>query len=327
MGFGTSTPLTDIHIQSGNTPTVRLEQDGTSGFSAQTWDVAGNEAGFFIRDTTNGSKLSFRILPSAPQNSLVIEGSGDVGFGTLQPDASLHLLRSDGTAQLHIEETIATTENRTLFHLEGTGSPNMRFTNNTNNVSWESGLYETGSGTYYVINQLGSGGNEFRIEDDGKVEIGPGADVVFTLDPSGNLTISGTLSDASSRDIKENFVETDGSILGQVMSLPIYFYNYTNEDDSIQHVGPTAEDFASIFGVGADNKHISPRDLAGVAVAAVQELNKSLIDKVAEIKFLESELDKQQLTIEQLEAKNAELEERLAILENVVLDMVEDESN
>jgi len=55
VGIGTGTPVAELHIRDGDTPTVRLEQDGTSGFQAQTWDVAGNETNFFIRDTTNGS--------------------------------------------------------------------------------------------------------------------------------------------------------------------------------------------------------------------------------------------------------------------------------
>ncbi len=86
IGLGTSTPVTDIHVKSGNTPTLRLEQDGTSGFTPQTWDVAGNEANFFIRDATNGSTLPFRIFPGAPSNALTIEAStGDVGIGTTSP--------------------------------------------------------------------------------------------------------------------------------------------------------------------------------------------------------------------------------------------------
>ena len=50
IGLGTSTPVVEMHMVDGNTPTMRLEQDGSSGFSQQTWDVAGNEANFFIRD-------------------------------------------------------------------------------------------------------------------------------------------------------------------------------------------------------------------------------------------------------------------------------------
>jgi hypothetical protein len=76
LGLGTSTPVVDIHVKTGNTPTLRLEQDGSSGFTPQTWDVAGNEAGFFIRDATNGSALPFRIQPGSDGESLFIKPTG-----------------------------------------------------------------------------------------------------------------------------------------------------------------------------------------------------------------------------------------------------------
>jgi hypothetical protein len=98
LGLGTNTPVADIHVKSGNTPTMRLEQDGSSGFTPQTWDVAGNEAGFFIRDATNGSTLPLRILPGAPSAALVVTADGDVGVGVMAPDgdADLQISRSDG---------------------------------------------------------------------------------------------------------------------------------------------------------------------------------------------------------------------------------------
>ncbi len=92
IGFGTDTPVVDLHVKSGNTPTLRLEQDGSSGFAAQTWDLAGNEANLFFRDVTNGSDLPFRIFPNAGTNALVIEGgSGQVGIGTNTPDGELEV--------------------------------------------------------------------------------------------------------------------------------------------------------------------------------------------------------------------------------------------
>jgi len=105
LGLGTSTPVVDVHIKSGNTPTLRLEQDGSSGFTPQTWDVAGNEANFFVRDATNGSTLPFRIFPGAPSNALTIEATtGDVGIGTTSPAADLHITRS-GAALIILENS------------------------------------------------------------------------------------------------------------------------------------------------------------------------------------------------------------------------------
>lgn len=95
VGIGTSTPVVDAHVRSGNTPTLRLEQDGSNGFASQTWDVAGNEANFFVRDVTNGSRLSFRIRPGAPESSIDVQGSGNVGIGYSGASTQLHVRESD----------------------------------------------------------------------------------------------------------------------------------------------------------------------------------------------------------------------------------------
>lgn len=91
IGIGTSTPVLDIQMKTGDTPGVRLEQDNSSGFTPQTWDVAGNEANFFVRDLTNGSKLPFRIRPNAPTSSIDISPDGNVGIGTSTPTVKLQV--------------------------------------------------------------------------------------------------------------------------------------------------------------------------------------------------------------------------------------------
>ena len=49
VGFRRSTPVLDLHVNTNNTPGIRLEQNNSGGFTAQTWDIAGNEANFFVR--------------------------------------------------------------------------------------------------------------------------------------------------------------------------------------------------------------------------------------------------------------------------------------
>jgi hypothetical protein len=85
VGLRTSTPVLDLSIRTGNTPAHRLEQDTSGGFTAQTWDIGGNEANFFIRDVTGGSRLSFRIRPGAPTSSIDISSVGNIGIGTSSP--------------------------------------------------------------------------------------------------------------------------------------------------------------------------------------------------------------------------------------------------
>ena len=89
VGFGTSIPQVQLHVQANDTPTLRLAQDSSLGFLAQTWDVIGNEANFAIRDVTHSSALPFRIEPGAPGDSLTIEKTGEVGIGTWNPSATL----------------------------------------------------------------------------------------------------------------------------------------------------------------------------------------------------------------------------------------------
>jgi len=160
LGLGTNTPVVDLHVKSGGTPTLRLEQDGSSGFTPQTWDVAGNDTNFFIRDATNGSKEPFRIRTSAPFNSFYIDTDGAVGMGTDNPLATLHIIRAIGDADLLIENT-------------GTGSARLELENA--NRSW-------------WINS----NNNLRITTGG-------SQPELQLDPtSGNMTIQGSLTTGGS---------------------------------------------------------------------------------------------------------------------------------
>ena len=97
VGLRTATPVLDVHANTTDTPAIRLEQNNSGGFTAQTWDVAGNEANFFVRDVTSGSRLPFRIRPGAPTSSIDIAASGNVGIGTASPDTRLSVLAASAT--------------------------------------------------------------------------------------------------------------------------------------------------------------------------------------------------------------------------------------
>jgi hypothetical protein len=88
------TQLENILVKTGDTPLVHLEQTNGSGFTPQTWDVAGNEANFFIRDKTAGSRLPFRIRPGAPTNSITAAANGNVGIGLIDAATPLEIARS-----------------------------------------------------------------------------------------------------------------------------------------------------------------------------------------------------------------------------------------
>ncbi|HET9711776.1 MAG TPA: tail fiber domain-containing protein, partial [Pyrinomonadaceae bacterium] len=97
VGIGTATPVLDVHANTTDTPAIRLEQNNSGGFTAQTWDIGANEANFFVRDVTSGSRLPFRIRPGAPTSSIDIAADGDVGIGTGSPDTRLSVLGAGAT--------------------------------------------------------------------------------------------------------------------------------------------------------------------------------------------------------------------------------------
>lgn len=105
IGLGTSIPYVELHVVDGDSPTVRLDQDGSSGWAAQSWDLVGNETNFFIRDVTNGSKLSFRIQPNTPSDTLTLRSSGHVGIGTWSPESTLEIETTGKDAELRLDRT------------------------------------------------------------------------------------------------------------------------------------------------------------------------------------------------------------------------------
>jgi hypothetical protein len=89
VGLGTATPVLDMHTNTTDTPAIRLEQNNSGGFTAQTWDIGANEANFFVRDVTSGSRLPLRVRPGAPTSSLDIAASGNVGINNGSPASTL----------------------------------------------------------------------------------------------------------------------------------------------------------------------------------------------------------------------------------------------
>jgi hypothetical protein len=166
IGVGTANPVVRMHIVKGDTPTVRLDQDGSSGFTPQTWDMAGNETNFFVRDVTNGSSLPFRIRPGAPQSSIDIAADGDVGIGTASPAGDLHIFNSGST------ETAMFFQN---------GNANWKFKNDATTGRMTVGI--EGGNTPFKLDD-GSNENLFRV---GVL----GANMV---DVNGNLTVTGAIT-------------------------------------------------------------------------------------------------------------------------------------
>ena len=120
----------------------------------------------------------------------------------------------------------------------------------------------------------------------------------------------GVWTDASSRELKENFAAVKArEVLDRVAAMPISSWNYKAEDHRVRYLGTTAEDFHAAFGLGQDDRHLAALDSNGVFLAAIQGLYEIVKHKDAQIESLRAEKDAQ---ITALEARLLALEEAIA---------------
>ena len=274
LGLRTSTPVLDIHVSTSNTPAMRLEQTSAGGFTAQTWDVAGNEANFFVRDVTGGSRLPFRIRPGAPTSSIDINASGNVGIGTASPGTKLTI--KSGAANGDVFSLVQSADTTVLFRIFETTS---------------------GDGLFSVFDNTGAEAVRFTSVGNGKLAIGCNSpehdlDLGSTSGTACNAVGSRSFIDAgsttftasSSRTLKENLVPVKvPDVLDKIAKVGVYNYDFI--EGPKDKIGLMAEDFHTVLGHGSD-KLLNGQDVEMVLWLAVQELtaqNKELANRLADL--------------------------------------------
>ena len=70
---------------------------------------------------------------------------------------------------------------------------------------------------------------------------------------------------------------SSNEILERLAALPVSVWTYGFDNDSVRHLGPMAQDFASAFGLGDDNTKIDLIDANGVTMAALQALHRRVV--------------------------------------------------
>lgn len=300
-------------------PNILFDETGAGpGGATFDWALEGNPSNvdqFSIASNDGTSTLTpFTLTGGAPDNSLFVAANGNLGLGTATPAAKLHLfdntdvftmltMENSSTGGSAVASLHAVSNSASAFlQAQGSGRTISHFGQAV--ASWAELLQVAGNGLIIgtIPNTpliLGTN-NVNRLQIDGST----GAVTV-----AGNLTVNGTFSNPSSRELKESFTPLDPStVLQKFAQLRISEWSYKSDEQKLRHVGPTVEDFRNTFGLGTEGQYIFPMDVQGVTMVAVQGLNQVVQDKALEIATLRRE--------------NAELAKRVEALEAMLSKML-----
>lgn len=290
IGINTNTPAYTVdaigdrirlrNSTSASARTVALRTDGVA------VDLQSDNADLFIRSIGNDVIM----------NSFASDGN--VGIGTSLPSAKLEVDGTTSAALVRVENSSGTSALRTVFTVVNNGPPAFSFQNSAaGGTDW---LFRSSTIGSFSIAAVGEPSN------------------AMILTPGGNMTISGSLTQGSSREIKQDIHAADGrEVLAKVVSLPVSTWSYKDKEPNVLHMGPMAEDFHETFKLGRNGKGISTIDTSGVALAAIKGLYELVQQKDTEITLLKEKLAAQTQRLDVLESQ----EQRVAVLEAVVARM------
>ena len=271
---GTVTPSSKLSVGGNSTqtlkPTVAIV-DMTAGAMLQ---LRGQAPTIFMDSTSSGIptiltdgrgiEIKDGTLDAQGVVDFVIDANGDVGIGTDNPAYRCDVY--DTVANIAIFRSTITSYARVIIRSGASGDAQLAFQNNTS-TKW-------------------SIGNDGGDSDKFKIGVGGGAFVAseaVIIDTSGNLSILGTLTEASSLTIKEN-IETYSPSLENISKIrPVRF---NKKKSKKKEVGLVAEELAEMFPelVETDEKGNPSGVNYSRAVAVLLHGFKELYKEVKELK-------------------------------------------
>ena len=229
--------------------------------------------------------VALPIAASAQTGVLYVEGD-KVGIGTDAPSQIFHIK--------------STAPGNTFAFIQNTSGPERvgsRFQNSL--ATWDFRMDSVGD---FIFDNAATVGEDLKIKQNGQLRVGP-APAKIILQPTGDIDIQGTLTEGSSRTFKHAFQTLDPTnVLDKVSGLDVVEWSYKNQ--STRHIGPMAEDFHALFGLGNNNKALAPRDLAGVTLLAVQGLHQEVEKRDAQIEDLQRQVAELKSMVEALSEKS-----------------------
>jgi len=293
VGFGNSSPVLNLHVTSTNTPALRQEQTNGGGFTAQTWDIGANEANWFVRDVTGGSRLPLRIRPGAPTSSIDVAATGNVGIGTASPSTRLHVV---GDAAITGNAGIGTTAPTFKMQVLAAGGAANILLAGQSGVS--NGYTIISDGTNLTHQWYNGGGEAMRVNSNGNVGIG-------TTAPDQKLSVNGdadkigggswlSFSDERLKNIKGQF----STGLKAVMQLQPIRYEYQKQNalglpSNGEHIGFGAQSLRKVIPEAVTQNSngylmVNNDPVIWTMLNAIKEQQQEIVQLKAQIKKLQT---------------------------------------
>ncbi|MBC8116105.1 MAG: tail fiber domain-containing protein [Candidatus Saccharimonas sp.] len=297
IGFGTTSPQKTLHVATGNSdPTLRLEwvTDGPHAI----WDLRGTSDNFDLVDVSSGDIIPFTVQTGTPVNTMVLADTGSVGIGTANPDTNSKLdIRSSLINGLLMKRSTVD-----AHYLRVENSAGVFRTGVQGNGDAQFGALSPGKG----LNLLAGGATKLLMNSTGQISFGNApptiTDKALVHTSTAHLTIGGTWTNASSRDLKQDIEPiTSEQAREAVRALQPVGYRYKNELDE-RYVGFIAEDVPELVAT-SDRKGLAPMDITAVLTRVVQDQ-----DKLNEQQ--QQTIDRQQQLIDSLSKRLADLEQK-----------------
>ena len=247
---------------------------------------AGGGEGIVSKRSAGGNRFGLDFYTGGASR-LSLTSSGSLGIGTANPARRVQIVDADGiSGSLQVGATTVGANPKLIYF---------------------------GDGDYVHIGENGADDTmELKAaifsftHQDGNGSVGIGTNnPQAALHVVGNILATGTITPNSDRNAKTDFAQVDpASVLDCVAKLPIQQWRFKAEPEGVKHVGPMAQDFRAAFGLGEIPTAIATVDADGVALAAIQGLNRKLDERDAEIQALKRQ--------------NESLEQRLKSLELLI---------
>ena len=302
IGIQVANPLRDLEV--GGDSTIRLVDE------QQSWDLGGTDDFVFnmIQGGVTKSIMTFENDDSPCTGAGGTEVAPCVGFfEASNPDASVHIKKSDGTTTLLVEEGSAITAVRNVLKLRNNGGVGFQLEDSSNTNKWE---FRTGGSGAFLISDVNVGGAKMLMNSTGLVNMGKNVAAGsnawnFELDADGDLHIAGNMYVSGTQLSVPDYVFADDYKLMPLDELQ----SFVQKEKHLPNVASESEiKKAKSINVGESQmRHLEK----------IEELTLYTLQQHQQIKRQQEQIEALRLSV----AENTKMTERLASLEKLVTNL------